>query len=419
MAAAKPEARVAQWKRDLVSDLTGKLEDYPVIGVLDVIDVPAGQFQQTRQLLVENDSEILGGRKLLLALAIEQASEKKPELKGLLEHLNGQVALIFSKMGPFKLWKFLDQNKSNAPAKPGTAAVKDIVIEKGDTDFPPGPIIGELQNVGINARIQAGKIVILNDCTILKEGEIITREKSEALAKFGIEPREIGFKLLAAFEEGIIFPGATLVVDEEKVRSQIIAARSDAFALSVEICYPTSDNIQLLLSKAGSQAFALALNSNVINSKTAPRILGKAKSEMLALVAVIASKDPNALDEELGGPAKPSEEKPAEEAEKSTEEAPAEEQKAEEKPAEKTPAEGEDRAEGKSAEEKSAEEKPAEEAPKEKSPEEAKPVEAPAEEPKAEEKPAEPPAEPEKPVEGKEEKEADTGEKEEKEQKSE
>jgi large subunit ribosomal protein L10 len=295
---AASEAKVAQWKRDLVGELKEKFEGYPVVGILDVSDIPARQFQQMRRMLREK-AEIKVGRKVLLRIAAEQAGEKKQELRELTKYLEGQVALIFTQMNPFKLWKFLNENRATAPAKPGQAAPKDIVIPAGDTDFPPGPIIGELQRVGIKARIQAGKIVILEDCTLLKEGDIIKPEVAEALSKFGIEPREIGFKLLAAFEGGVVFPGDVLVVDEEKVKGQIQMAYTHSLNLSVEVGYPTGENVRLLISKASARAFALALNASIPTTEVLPHLLGRASIEMRGLATALVSKDVNALDDEL------------------------------------------------------------------------------------------------------------------------
>lgn len=296
--AAATAAKVAPWKRELVDELKAKFEEYPVAGILDVSDIPARQFQQMRQMLREQ-AEIKVGRKVLLKIAMEQTSEKKSELRELVGYLEGQTALIFTRMNPFRLWKFLNENKSSAPLKPGQVAIMGVVIPAGDTDFPPGPIIGELQRVGIKARIQAGKIVILEDCTLLKEGDTVTPEVAEVLSKFGIEPREIGFKLLAASEDGVVFPGDVLVVDEEKVKGQIQVAYTNSLNLSVEVGYPTGENARLLILRASAHAFALALSVPIPTAEVLPHLLSRAGVEMRGLAVVIASKDVNALDDEL------------------------------------------------------------------------------------------------------------------------
>jgi len=45
------------------------------------------------------------------------------------------------------------------------------MIPAGDTPFKPGPIIGDLQKVGIKAKIQGGKIVITDDSLVVKKAE--------------------------------------------------------------------------------------------------------------------------------------------------------------------------------------------------------------------------------------------------------
>ncbi len=295
---AVAEARVAQWKRDLVDDLVKKLETYPVVGVLDVSDVPASQFQQMRRQL-QGEAEIKVARRVLFGIAIERASEKNPKLRELIKYLRGQVALIFTHMNPFKLWKFLDKNKLSAPAKPGRPVPKDITIPAGETDFPPGPIVGELQRAGLKARIQAGKIVILEDCTLLKKGDIVTPEVADVLARFGIQPREIGFKLLAAFDGNIVYPGDVLVIDEEKVREQLQTAYVSSLNLSLEINYPTSASIRLLIGRASLHVRALAMSASYPTKEIMPQLLGRASAEMLRLASSVASKNAEALDEEL------------------------------------------------------------------------------------------------------------------------
>lgn len=319
------EAKIAQWKRDLVDDLVRKIETYPVVGVLDVGDVPASQFQQLRRQL-RGEGEIKVARRILFKIAIERASEKDPKLRELIGYLRGQVALVLTRMDPFRLWKFLDKNKLNAPAKPGRPVPKDIVIPAGETDFPPGPIVGELQRAGLKARIQAGKIVILEDCTLLKEGDIVTPEVADVLARFGIQPREIGFKLLAAFDGNIVYPGDVLVVDEEKVRKQLQTAYISSLNLSLEVNYPTSANIRLLIGKATLHVHALAMGISYPTREIMPQLLSRASAEMLGLASLVASKNAEALDEELKSMVVPSRPAEAKKGEKETK------KKAEEKP---------------------------------------------------------------------------------------
>ncbi len=339
--------RVAAWKQEVVGELVEKLEHYPVVGVLDIADLPAAQFQQMRRKLREQ-AEIIVSKNTLLKLSLEQVAERKdPKLEELIDHLSGPTALILAHMNPFKLNRILRESKTNAPAKPGSRSPHDIVIPAGETGFAPGPVVGDLQRVGVKARIQAGKVVILEDCPILKEGDVISKEVADALAKFGIMPLELGLKLRAAYEAGMVFSGEILEIDEKLVIGQVREASVTALNLAVNVNYPTSATISLIIVKASAAAQNLALNVCLPVSQIMPVLLARSSAEMLGLAAAVGAKDPGALDEELMkmlGVAPPVEAKPEEKPEakpeeKQAEEKPKEEPKPEEKPEEK-PKEG-------------------------------------------------------------------------------
>ena len=297
---AKSQAEVVPtWKKEMVTELTKLIESYPVIGVLDIADLPAAQFQQMRQKL-RGQAEIVVTKNTLVAIALREAARTKdPKLNDILKHLSGQTGIIFSRMNPFKLSKFLRDNKISAPAKPGSKSTKEVVIPAGETDFAPGPVVGELQRVGIKARIQAGKVVILDDAKLLKIGDVITKEISGTLAKFNILPLELGLKLRAAYEGGMLFTKDTLEVDEKKVLEQLQQANVSAFNLAINVNYPTSETIGILIVKAKNAAQNLALNAYLPITEVVPFLMARANAEMLALAKAVGGRDASALDEKL------------------------------------------------------------------------------------------------------------------------
>ncbi len=341
---ARPEANVAEWKRELVQGLKGKFYDYPAVGILSISGIPARQFQQIRDKL-RGKAEIKVSRKVLLRIAIEKASEEHEGLKELAEYLEGPSALVFTNMDPFKLRKLLEENRTTAPAKPGMDAPDDIVIPEGDTDFSPGPVVGELQSAGVNARIQAGKVVVLEDSKIVEEGEPISEEVAGVLSRFDIEPREIGFELTAAFADGTVFPGEVLDVDVDEKLEEIKTASLNALKLSLAVDFPTTRTVQIKIGEASSKAKNLAFNATIYTSEIAPQLLSKAKSRGLSLASAIGSKNPEALGEELSEII--SAEEAAEEEKKEEEEQRKEEKEKSDKGAEDKKEEKEEKEEGK------------------------------------------------------------------------
>ena len=297
--AAGARAEVAPWKREVVEELMGMFDRYPVVGVLDVADLPAAQFQQIRRQL-RGQAEIVVSKNTLLRLSIEQAAGRKdPRLRELLNYIQGQSALVFAQVNPFKLNKVLQASRMSAPAKAGMRSPKDITIPAGETDFAPGPIVGELQRIGVKARIQAGKVVILEDSSILRQGDVVTKEVADAIVRFGILPLELGLKLRAAYEAGMVFSAEVLTIDEEKVMGQLREAYLCAVNISINTNYPTHATIGILIVKAFSAAHNLALNACIPVAEVVPTLLARASAEMFGLATALLSKDEKALDEDL------------------------------------------------------------------------------------------------------------------------
>jgi large subunit ribosomal protein L10 len=232
-------------------------------------------------------------------MSLALGESEKDNIVALGEHMEGQPALIFTNMNPFKLYKILEDSKTAAPAKAGSIAPFDIVVPKGDTAFKPGPILGELQKVGIPAKIDKGKIVITKDTVIVAEGEAVPRDVAGILTRLEIEPMEVGIDLIAAYEDETVYTSDLLTIDEEKTLSDIQKAFSQALNLSVNASIYTKEAMPLIIQNAATKAMNLALNAEILTSKTTDLLLSKAYSQMLAIASELSSKNEEALDDEL------------------------------------------------------------------------------------------------------------------------
>ena len=163
---------VNQQKKDLVSRIAHLISEAPVVGILDMMNLPAQQLQKIRGALRNEGIDMIMTRKRLFYLALKQSGKDKAEELG--QKIRGMPALIFSKGNPFALYSFLQKSKSAAAAKPGQLAPRDLIAKAGPTPFAPGPIISELASVGIKTKVDAGKLVIINDSILVKEGQVIS-----------------------------------------------------------------------------------------------------------------------------------------------------------------------------------------------------------------------------------------------------
>ena len=290
-------AHVAEWKYQKVDDLTNILKAHAVIGIAEIGGIPAPQMQQMRQNL-RGKLLIQSSKNTLFFRAIDAVSEDINGAQDLKSLIQGQTALISTDMNPFKLYGTLKETKTKAPAKGGEIAPQDIMVKAGDTSFKPGPIVGELQKVGIPAAIQGGKVVIKKDKVLVKAGEKISRDIAQMITRLEIFPLEIGIKLQGVLEEGFIFKPDVLDIDMDQYLSQFHLAASNAFNLAVETAWYTSLTIQPLIQKAHRDAFALAMDAGVINADTIAKLCAKAHRSMLSVASKV--KD-DGLDEEMKG----------------------------------------------------------------------------------------------------------------------
>ena len=150
------------WKDEQISRIKQDIKTHDVVAVVSIQGIPARQFQDMRSEL-KDVANIKVVRNTLIYRALEQSGESTLKL---FEKVEGQTALIFTNLNPFKLFKLLENSKTPAPAKAGENAPRDIIVEKGPTSFRPGPIVGDLQNAGIPAAIEKGKIVIRETKTV-------------------------------------------------------------------------------------------------------------------------------------------------------------------------------------------------------------------------------------------------------------
>jgi large subunit ribosomal protein L10 len=283
-------AHVAAWKKDLVKGLVKDMTESPIVAIVDVHGIPGQQIQAMRAGLRDH-AKVRMTKNNLILLAIDEAAKQRPGLEGLKEFVNGQCAIVATDINPFRLFRQLETTKTPAPAKAGERAPHDIVVPKGPTPFGPGPIIGELQKIGIPAAIESGKIVVRKDATLVKTGEPIPAPVAAMLPKLGILPMIVGMDLRSAFEGGTVYRKDLLDIPEGYYSTMFATAAFSARALGVAIAFPTEDTIVPLITKAYRGALGLSIAAAIPTRENIEMLLAKADSQMLALAAATGSTD--------------------------------------------------------------------------------------------------------------------------------
>jgi large subunit ribosomal protein L10 len=284
-----PSQQVLEEKSGEIDAITNLLMEYKALGIASLQKVRATQLQELKKSLAGKVyMKVL--KNTLTKIAIKNT--KREDLKQLEKYLEGPNLFLFTNLNPFKLALLLERGKVKTIAKAGDIAAMDVVIPAGNTGQPPGPIISQLNSVGLPTRIESGSVWISKDTLVVKKGEQISERLASVLSKLGIKAVEAGLSMKVILDEGVLIEGEQLKIDIDATRKSLEQGHGEALALSLSIAYPTAENITLLLQIAHQKAFALALNAAVPTKETIADLVRKAHMEMLSLNSAVEKATP-------------------------------------------------------------------------------------------------------------------------------
>jgi large subunit ribosomal protein L10 len=276
-----PSKQALQQKTKEVEEITNLIKGYSIIGIASLQKVRAAQLQEFKRNLADKVyMRVL--KNTLIKLAIENCKER-PDLKKLEEHVKGSNVFMFTNLNPFKLSLILARGKVKTTAKSGDVAAFDVVVPAGNTGQPPGPIISQLNAVGLPTRIESGSVWINKDTLVVRKGEQINERLASILSKLGIKPVETGLALTVAFDDGLIVTQDQLKLDVDGTKHEVESAYAESFALSLSISYPTRENMVTLVQLAHREACALSVGAAIPTKETIEDLLRKANAQMLSL----------------------------------------------------------------------------------------------------------------------------------------
>ncbi|MEM3161733.1 MAG: 50S ribosomal protein L10 [Candidatus Bathyarchaeia archaeon] len=282
-----PSQQVLEKKISEVEEILQLLNSYKVMGIASLYKVRATQLQELKKKLA-SDVYMRVIKNTLIKKALQKCHEKH-ELKKLEKYLEGSNVFLFTNLNPFKLALLLERSKVFTTAKAGDIAPADIVIPAGNTGFPPGPIISQLNEVGLPTKIESGSIWITKDTLVARKGDAISEKLAGVLSKLGIKPIESGLKMKVAYDDGLVIEENNLKLDIDGTKQQLEQAHSEAFKLSIGISYPTRENIRFLVQIAHQEAYALSIGAAIPTKETIRDLIIKAHLEMLSLSSRLSS----------------------------------------------------------------------------------------------------------------------------------
>jgi large subunit ribosomal protein L10 len=271
----------------MVARIAKLAKDYPVLAITKLSKVRSAQLMAVRKVL-RGQAEIVVVKNKLAILGLKRSGIKNAD--ELLKHLEGQNALIFTKLDPFKLFLLLEKNRVNLAARAGDIAPANIVVPAGNTGQQAGPVLSEFREAGIKTKIEAGSIQVVEDSIVAKPGMQISPKLASLLSRLGIKPIRAGLAIALALEDGLIYGAEAVAIDLEKYRESLLQGYASSKGLAVYIGYVTKETGPEIIAKAYREALAVAVEAGELTRESAPVILAKAEAEANAVLAKAKEK---------------------------------------------------------------------------------------------------------------------------------
>jgi large subunit ribosomal protein L10 len=274
-------------KEEMLEHVEVLAKQYNTIIISKLHKVRAGQLMLLRKNF-RGKLVMLVAKNKIAQLALEKADIQNS--KDFISNLNGQNALIFTNMNPFKLYLSLEKSKVNLPARAGDVATDDIIVPSGNTGIAPGPVLSEFKEAGVQTRIESGSIFVSRDSVVAHPGDVISPKLSGLLSRLNIKPIKAGLSIFLASSEGLLLHQSDISIDLEAYRSDVVNSARQAIEFALEISYPTKESLPLLIAKAFRGAREVSVLSGYITPESAESVLGMAQSEASALLQAAKEK---------------------------------------------------------------------------------------------------------------------------------
>ena len=275
-------------KRLLYQELQELPAKFDIIALSKMSKVRATQLMTIRKKF-RNDIKIRVIKNRVAQRSFQKLNNRS-DLEYLSKELEGQCALLFTNISPFKLNLIFDKNKVFLPAKGGDIATKDITVPAGNTGISPGPVLSEFKEANVVTKIDQGTIWVSKDTVVARAGSIIPQKLASLMSKLNIKPIEAGISISLAIAEGMVLKENDLRINLDEYRDELSRSLNAAISLAIESSYPNTETIAYLIRKANQNAMALATQSGYLSPDTVQIILAKANANSQIIANQVKNK---------------------------------------------------------------------------------------------------------------------------------
>lgn len=278
-------------KEDYLSKVQELVRTYKKVFIINVDNVTSDQMHKVRKS-VRGQAVVLLGKNTLIRKAIRDIISEVPEIESLLNHIYGNVGLVFTNGDLKNIREAISAFPVAAPARAGVVSGVDVVIPAGPTTIPPDKT-SFFQNLGISTKLVKGCIEITADAHVLKKGTVVNASQVQLLAMMNILPFSYGVTVLSAYDNGNMFDAAMLDISDEDIVNNVRNAIKDITCISLATRIPSKAAVPHVLINAFKDLLAVSLATE-INFPAAEKLKEALKNPQMFAAATTAAPQASA-----------------------------------------------------------------------------------------------------------------------------
>eukprot|EP00887_Chlorella_sp_A99_P001974 scaffold18.g1974.t1 len=224
------------------------------VGSKQFMDIRAG---------IRDHSRILMGKNTMIRRCLRLYAERtgNDQWLQLLDHMVGNVGLIFTKGDLSEVREIINNYKVGAPARVGLVAPNDVTVPAGNTGMDPSQT-SFFQVLNIPTKINKGSVEITADVHLIKAGEKVGASEATLLSKLGVKPFEYGLVIQKVYDNGSIYDPRVLDITDDDLGSYIAAGVRNVAALSLAADFPTLASLPHSIVNGYKNALAIAVETD-------------------------------------------------------------------------------------------------------------------------------------------------------------
>lgn len=237
------------------------LNEYPKCFIVGADNVGSSQMQKIR-IELRGEAEILMGKNTMMKKVIRGHLENNPDLAALLPYIVENVGFVFTKDNLSTIRTKLQANKVKAPAKAGAISNADVEIPAQVTTMGPEKT-SFFQALQIPTKITRGQIEIINNISLIKNGDKVGASEATLLNMLNISPFSYGLTIKHVFENGTIYSPDILDITPEDIRTKFTDGVRRVAAVSLAIGYPTLASVPHSIANGFKKLMAVAAATEI------------------------------------------------------------------------------------------------------------------------------------------------------------